>query len=113
MSSDTLFSVGFNLKGFGYYNKNKNNRDIEKFKGYYENDVFIKLKSHTENLSYAELHFKHGGTLNKGWFCVEAQSIILSSKIQPRLFVQYFYGYGENMITYNTKGRSVYAGLLF
>lgn len=113
MSTDSFFSVGFNLKGFGYYSKNKNNKDIEKFKGYYENDVFIKLNTSTNNLSYGELHFKHGGTLSKGWFCIEAQSIILSSKIQPRLFIQYFYGYGENMVNYDTKERSVYAGLLF
>lgn len=113
VSSPGKVSIGDNLKVFGYYTKAGGNKDIAEYKGYYENDVFIKLKSHTENLSYAELHFKHGGTLSKGWLCVEVQSIILSSKIQPRLFVQYFYGYGENMVAYNTKEHSVYAGLLF
>lgn len=114
ISSGGRVSVGDNLKVFGYYNKSSKNKDIEKFKGYYENDVFIKLNSATvEDLSLMELHFKHGGTLDKGWLSVELQTILLTSKIQPKLFVQYFYGYGENMVYYNVKEHSVYGGLIF
>jgi len=114
ISSDSRLSAGINFKAFGYYTKGVQNKDIEKYKGYYENNLFLKLNSRTvEGLTLAELHFKHGGTLSKGWLSVEAQSILFTNKIQPKLFVQYFYGYGENIVYYNVKEHSLYAGLIF
>ena len=114
MSTGGRLAAGFNIKGFGYYDKSKKNKDIEKYKGYYENDVFLKLRSATiDDMTLAELHFKHGGTINKAWLCVEAQTILFSAKFQPRLFVQYYYGYGENIVYYNKKEHSFYGGLLF
>lgn len=114
MSTGGRVSAGINLKVFGYYTKDEQNEDINKYKSYYENDLFLKLNSATvEDLTLAELHFKHGGTLSKGWLMVEAQSILFSSRFQPRLFVQYFYGYGENIVNYNIKEHSVYGGLIF
>ncbi len=114
ISSGGRLSIGDNLKVFGYYTKDKQNEDIEKYKGYYENDIFLKLNSATvEGMTLAELHFKHGGTLSKGWLCAEAHVMLFTNKMQPRLFVQYFYGYGENIVEYNIKDKSVYAGLIF
>ena len=114
VSSGGRVSVGDNLKVFGYYTKAKENKDIARYKGYYENDIFLKLNSKTvEDMTLAELHFKHGGTINKGWLCVEARSILFSAKFQPRLFAQYYYGYGENIVYYNKKEHSFYGGLLF
>lgn len=114
ISTGGKISIGDNIKVFNYHTKNKLNRDIEKYKGYYENDIFLKLNSSTvEGMSLMELHFKHGGTLDKGWYCIEGQSVIFSSSIQPRLFVQYYYGYGENIVYYNKKEHSFYGGLLF
>lgn len=114
ISNSGRFSAGDNIKVFGYYTKSRRNKDIADYKGYYENDIFIKWNSATvEGMSLAELHFKHGGTLDKGWLCVEARSIIFSSRIQPRFFVQYYYGYGENIVSYNIKEHSAYAGLIF
>ena len=114
ISSGGRVSIGDNIKVFGYYTKDKQNEDIEKYKGYYENDIFLKLNSATvEDMTLAEIHFKHGGTFSKGWYMVEAQTILFSSAFQPRLFVQYFYGYGENIVDYNKKDKSLYAGLIF
>ena len=114
VSSGGRVSIGDNLKVFGYYTKANENKDIAKYRGYYENDIFLKLNSRdTEGMSIAELHFKHGGTINKAWLCVEAQTILFSAKLQPRLFVQYFYGYGENIVYYNKKEHSFYGGLKF
>lgn len=114
ISSGGRVSIGDNIKVFNYYNQNKRNADIEDYKGYYENDIFLKVNSATvEDMTLAELHFKHGGTLSKGWLCVEAQTIIFSNMIQPRLFGQYYYGYGENIVEYNIKEHSAYLGLIF
>ncbi|HPQ23061.1 MAG TPA: phospholipase A [Candidatus Paceibacterota bacterium] len=105
------FNIGDNLKVFGYYNKSSQNSDIEKYKGYYENDVFAKIFSSVVPL--VEFHFKHGGTLNKGWLACELQTVFFTDKFQPKLFFQYFYGYGENMVFYNKKDKSFYVGLIF
>lgn len=114
LSSGGRVSIGDNLKVFGYYTKANENKDIARYKGYYENDIFLKLNSRdTTDMTLAELHFKHGGTINKGWLCVEARSILFSAKFQPRLFAQYYYGYGENIVYYNKKEHSFYGGLLF
>lgn len=114
LSTPHLISVGFNLKVFGYYTKDKQNEDIDKYKGYYENDLFVKLNSSSvEGMTLAELHFKHGGTLDKAWLCIEARSILFTNKIQPRVFIQYYYGYGENMVFYDKKEQSLYGGLVF
>lgn len=113
MSSAGRVSVGTNLKVFKYYTKSYLNKDIAEYKGYYENDLFIKLNSATvEDLSLIELHFKHGGTREHWWICAEAQTMIFTNKFQPRLFVQYYYGYGENIVRYNIKEHSAYAGLI-
>lgn len=114
ISSKGRVSTGNNIKGFGYHSKSRKNKDIEKYKGYYENDLFLKLNSATvDGMSLMEFHFKHGGTLEKAWLCIEAQTILFSSSIQPRLFAQYYYGYGENIVYYNKKEHSFYGGLLF
>jgi len=114
MSTGGRVSAGFNLKGFNYYSKSNRNKDIEKFKGYYENDLFLKLNSATvENMTLAEVHFKHGGTREHWWICGEAKTVLFTNSVQPRLFIQYYYGYGENVLFYNTKEHSVYAGLVF
>ena len=107
-------SIGDNIKVFGYYSKEETNSDIQKYKGYYENDIFLKINSRTvEDMSLAEFHFKHGGTFTKGWLCAEANMLIFTNKAQPRLFFQYFYGYGENMVNYNIKDQSARIGLIF
>jgi len=114
MSTGGRVSAGINLKVFGYYTKDEQNKDINKYKSYYENDLFLKLNSATvEDMTLAELHFKHGGTIHKGWLSAEAQVMLFTNRVQPKLFVQYFYGYGENIVNYNVKEHSVYGGMIF
>ena len=114
VSSGGRVSIGDNIKVFGYYTKAQQNKDIAKYKSYYENDVFLKLNSATvEDKTLAELHFKNGGTLHKGWLCAEARILLFTDKVQPRLFAQYFYGYGENIVNYNIKDKSARIGLIF
>ena len=114
ISSGGWFCIGDNLKVFGYYTKSKFNKDIQKYKGYFENDVFLRIGSDsTAGLTRAELHYKFGGTLSHLWMCAELRVRILSADIQPKFFIQYYRGYGENMVNYNIKDQSVRAGLIF
>lgn len=116
------YNFGTNIKVFNYYNKSSKNKDIEIYKSYYEADVFFKIKS--KNVSFLdkeELHFKFGGYDKSdfdqkdytGWYCVEAQFRIITSVFQPKLFIQYYNGYGEFLIDYNKKEDSVRVGLVF
>ncbi len=120
------FNIGTNVKIFGYYNKSSKNKDIEKYIGYYEADIFFKIRS-KDVLFFdkEELHFKFGGfgtsdynTYKEdkkvyGWYCVEAQFRFITSRIQPKFFVQYYNGYSEWLINYNEKEESFRIGMVF
>jgi outer membrane phospholipase A len=123
------YNVGLNVKAFNYYNKSSKNEDIELYKSYYEACIFFKLRSTSVSyLDKEEISFKFGGydksdydayQINKdfhdvkGYFIIEAQFRIITSYIQPKLFLQYYSGYGEFMIDYNKRDNAVRAGLVF
>jgi len=115
MSKGDILNVGANIKVFGYYNKAKENKDINDYNKNYEADLFLKLRSKTVMyLDKEELHLKFGGNpVNKGWFAVEARVRLLSTYVQPKLFIQYREGYDEFMINYNEKEKSIRAGFIF
>jgi len=126
MSAGEVVNIGFNVKGFNYYTKSKRNIDIADYKGHYEADIFLKLRSkNVYLLDKEELHFKFGGykkssddldsnkSVQKGWYSVEARFRILTTYIQPRFFIQYYKGYSEVLTEYNRKTESVRAGIVF
>jgi phospholipase A1/A2 len=114
LSYGDIYNIGFSLKGFGYFNVSKNNKDINNYKGFYEADLFFKIKSdNVKQLDKDELHFKFGSSLDKGWFCIEGQFRLITSIIQPKFFIQYYYGYNQWLIDYNKKEQSVRIGLTF
>lgn len=117
-----IYNIGFNLKLFNYYNQSRRNEDIEKYMGYYDADIFFKIKSkNVQFFDKEELHFKFGGYDKSdfdqkdytGWYCIETQFRIITSYIQPKLFIQYYNGYGEFLIDYNKKEDFVRVGLVF
>jgi len=114
-SRGDVVNAGVNVKVYGYYNKAKENKDINDYNKNYEADVFLKLRSKTvQYLDKEELHFRFGGNpMDKGWFAVEGRIRILSTYVQPKLFIQYREGYDEFMINYNEKQKSIRAGFIF
>lgn len=115
ISYGDVYNIGANGKYFRYYSICSKNEDINKYKKNYEADIFFKIKSKSvQYLDKEELHFKFGGNpLGNGWFCIEAQFRIISSKVQPKFFIQYYKGYDEFMVQYNRKDESIRAGLIF
>jgi len=114
LSIGEIYNFGINGKYFRYYEVADKNKDINDYKKNYEADLFFKLKSsEVEYLDKEELHFKFGGNpLNKGWYCIEGQIRIITSYIQPRLFIQYWHGYGEFMVNYNQKENNIRVGVI-
>ena len=114
LSYGEVYNIGVNIKGFNYYTKSKKNSDIEDYQGYYEADVFFKLRSkNVQYLDKEELHVKFGSGKDKGWVCGEMSFRILTTYVQPKLFIQVYHGYGEWIIDYNKKDTTIRAGLVF
>lgn len=116
------YNIGTNFRFFNYYSKARENRDIAEYKSYYIGDIFFKIKSKTVvSLDKEELHFKFGGydysDIKKkravGWFAIEVQFRIITSTIQPKLFLAYYKGYNEFLLDYNKKTESFRCGLSF
>lgn len=115
MSIGEVYNFGLNMKGYGYYSRNKRNKDINDYRHNYEADVFFKLKSISNwYIDKYELHAKCvGNPFDKGYYMIEGICQIFSSRIQPKLFCQWNDGYGVNMVTYNKKEKEFRAGLIF
>ena len=128
LSAGDVYNFGVNVKVFNYWNIASDNKDIDEYIGYYETDLFFKLKSkNVEFLDKEELHFKFGGFSKKdyddwrdsdknkkalGWYSVEAQFRILTTVIQPYFFIQWYHGYAQWMVNYTEKEKSLRAGFL-
>ena len=115
LSAGEVFNFGTNLKAFGYYFRCDQNRDINDYRRNYEADFFFKLKSKSNwYVDKYELHFRcSGNPFGKGYYMAEAIAQIFTSKVQPKLFVQFSDGYGVNMVKYNRKVQELRAGILF
>lgn len=109
------YNFGLRLKGFGYYNKSRYNRDIEKYIGYGEGELFFKVKSDNLETTLHKLYVKGspGSDFKHGWGEAGGMFSLFTGYIQPKIFVSFFYGYAEDMVNYDKKQSQVRAGLAF
>jgi len=117
-SMGAVHNFGLNLKLFGYWYKNPNNKDINKYRDNYESDLFYKYKYEEKDVIYNayEIHIRNtGNPFDKGYYMLEGALQLLHTlpKIKPKIFVQYCGGYGVNMVEYNIKKREFRVGLIF
>lgn len=108
------YNIGTSLKLFAYYNKEE--KDINKYTGYYINEIFLKMKSKTiKYFDKEKFYIRHGFNFNsmKGWMESGLKARLITSRIQPYLFIQLFHGYGESMINYNKKETNIRIGITF
>jgi outer membrane phospholipase A len=116
------YNFGINAKYFRWYQK----KELEKYLGHYETDIFFKFKStNIFLLDKEELHFKFGGyekadynswdneKKTYGWYTVEGRFRIFTTIIQPQIFIQYYNGYAQWLINYYEKEKSLRIGLVF
>ncbi len=114
VSYGDVFNIGARLKVFGYYHLARENKDLPKYQGYYEAELFAQIRSKTvEFLDKERIYIKGGSSLSKGWIEYGARVRLVSSRVQPYLYVQGFYGYDENMIDYDKKVNAIRIGLEF
>lgn len=114
ISYGDVYNIGARLKVFGYYHLAKENKDLPHYQGYYEAEFFAQIKSKTvKYLDKEKVYVKFGSSLSRGWVEYGARVRLVTSKIQPYLYVQGYYGYNESMIDYNKKENAIRIGLEF
>ena len=114
-------NVGANVKGFYMWKIADENHDIEDYTGYYEAEIFLRfLKPGPLRLTDKEEIYIRGGTgkgnygfdYTKGWLEAGVKFRMVFKTIQPDLFIQLFYGYGESLVAYNKEDFTVRAGFI-
>lgn len=116
VSYGDVYNIGARVRGFGYYRIDRDNEDINDYHNNYSAGVFFRLRSKAvQYLDKEEIAVSWGGNpLDKGWYQVEIAVRILTTYIQPKLYLQYFNGYDEFMVYYDQKtNHAVRVGLTF
>jgi phospholipase A1 len=122
VSTGEILNAGIDVKGFYIWNEGDENKDIADYMGYYEAKIFLKLlKPGITKITEKQELYIRGGTgrsnygldFNKCWIEAGLQFRMKYLSLQPYLFIQGFYGYGESLIDYNLKDRAVRAGISF
>jgi len=114
VSYGDVYNFGARLKLFGYYHIAEENKDLAHYQGYYETEFFMQLRSKSvKYLDKEKVYVKFGSSLSKGWIEYGARIRLVTSRIQPYLYIQGYYGYNENMIDYNKKENAIRIGLGF
>lgn len=104
--------IGVIIKGQNYFHVSNQNSDIDDYKGYFSGEFFVQLKNDGKYLDKERLSIKGGGN-RKWWYEVDLKFRILTSKIQPFLFIQYRDGYAESLLNYSERDRAIRAGFIF
>lgn len=109
------YNIGLRGKGWKWYKKSTKNADIDNYLGNFESELFFKIKSTTtEGLEKEKLYVRGGGKKDKfGWIECGIVSRIFTSRIQPRLFGQFYYGYAQDLVNYNLKEKQFRGGVIF
>lgn len=121
VSSDTKITVGLYGKYMGdFFDMDDTNRDIMKYMGNWEARLFFRLKNEqAEWFDREELYLSYGAhnlgktAMKYAWYEIGVQMRILTAYVQPMLYVQFWHGYGENMLEYNKKDTCLRAGITF
>ena len=115
MSVGEIYNFGFNARMFGYYTICDKNKDINEYQKNYQADIFFKLQSgNVLGLDKEELHCTFSGDpLNKGFIEVKFIVRLFTTYIQPHLFLDYYRGYLQDMVTYNQKDNVIRIGIDF
>ncbi|PLY12392.1 MAG: hypothetical protein C0624_00925 [Desulfuromonas sp.] len=93
------------------------NKDIEDYLGYWETYCYLRglLGSRSENLDLEfALHSGRNSTpFDRGNMTIGLKYRLPTDNFTPYLYAQYFYGYGETLLSYNDKESKFRAGLAF
>jgi len=118
ISTQTYFNFGMNYKLFGYYRIEKENKYIKEYVGNSEIKFFVNLIEEKGDYftDKEEIYIKFFTTPNKLKFHSYETGFkirILNEWIAPYFFINYYSGFGESLIDYDKKVKSLRAGIIF
>ncbi|HRT03514.1 MAG TPA: phospholipase A [Candidatus Diapherotrites archaeon] len=110
-----IYNIGFNIKYFNYYNLSSKNKDYNDYRKNYESKIFFKIKSkNVKYLDKEEISCRFSGNpIDKGFFEVTGKVRIITTYFQPKIYIQYWQGYGEFLIDYNVKEKRFRVGIAY
>jgi len=108
--------VGANLMLYKIYNEDKPNKDIQKYMGYWDATFFISNIITSEKQSL-DLEFRvFSGTKilypSQGGYQVGLVYDFASDNFNPMLYLQYYNGYVENILSYSKRSEQLRLGLM-
>lgn len=104
------FDIGIWLKLFGYYNYEPKKMDYPYYSNYYESKFFITYGTYNDESVREEIYVRFGG-IKKRFIEAGASSRRLF-KSNIRIYLQYYYGYLEDMEYFRNKTSNFRAGVM-
>ena len=107
--------IGFREKAQYFYefSMSSHNKDYKRYTGNFESEAFIQIVSKRNYLSHEKLYAKGEWTNTRYWFEAGLSFRIITTKIRPHIYIQYFRGYSEFLINYNQKTEALRIGFIF
>ena len=107
--------IGFNETAKWYYDfiMSAHNKDYKRYKGNFRSEAFIQIISKRNYLSHEKFYIAGEWTKKFGWLECGLSFRIITTKIRPHVYIQYYYGYAEFLHGYNQKTKALRIGFIF
>ena len=107
------FGIREKVQWFYNFSMSSHNKDYKRYTGNFETEFFIQIKSKRNYLSHEKLYFKDEFTNKFYWMEIGMSARIITTKIRPHVYIQYYRGYSEFLIDYNKKTEALRIGFIF
>lgn len=118
------YNFGWRIRYFTLWDTSSQNKDIDRYIGSFVNELFFQVKGSGNYIDEEKFYIKgeagnHQWEIGESLYGVKRYWIesglsfrILTSKIQPRIFIQYFRGYGEMMLGFDKYTENIRLGIM-
>lgn len=113
VSYGQTMNIGINEKYTYFYRLSNHNKDYRRYKGNFRTELFLQLKGKGEYLDQEKIYVA-GEWTHKSWWAEAGIMVrLLTDKIQPKIYVQGYWGTAEFLEDYKHKSKAVRAGFIF
>lgn len=113
MSFGEKVNIGINEKATWHYKFGNRNADYKRYKGYFQTELFVKLTGNGKYFDQEKLAISFEWTVKSYWYQIDFMTRLLTPKIRPKIYVQYYQGTGEFLENYKQKTKALRAGFIF